>query len=109
MLLLPNFYQRPAPTLFCSLAATRRAAPSFQRAPIISLPGRLLWQAALEKVEAEIDELDAALLATGADAGKALELSEKRAAAAKFQEELYAEYERLDELVRRAAEAGLAL
>lgn len=63
-------------------------------------------EAALEKVEAEIEELDAALLAAGADAGRALELSEQRAKAARFQEELYEEYERLDELVRRAEAAG---
>jgi ATP-binding cassette subfamily F protein uup len=56
-------------------------------------------EASLEKVEAEIAALDEALVAACADAGKALELSGKRAAAAARQDELYAEYERLDALV----------
>lgn len=55
-----------------------------------------------------MEDLDRQLMEAGANAGKAMELSKARAAAVKNRDELYEEYERLDELVRRAAEAGLA-
>ncbi len=56
-------------------------------------------EAQLEKVEASIAVLDEQLVAACADAGKAMELADKRAKAVAQQEELYAEYERLDALV----------
>jgi Skp family chaperone for outer membrane proteins len=56
-------------------------------------------EATLEKVEAEIAALDQALVDACADAGKAAELASKRDAAVARQEQLYAEYERLDALV----------
>jgi ATP-binding cassette subfamily F protein uup len=56
-------------------------------------------EAQLEKVEAAIAALDEQLVAACADAGKAMELADKRAKAVTQQEELYAEYERLDALV----------
>jgi hypothetical protein len=58
----------------------------------------------LERVEADIAALDDALIAACADAGKAAELAAKRAAAVARQEQLYAEYERLDALVLAATE-----
>ena len=56
-------------------------------------------EAALERVEADIAALDDALVAACSDAGKAADLAAKRDAAVARQEELYAEYERLDALV----------
>jgi ATPase subunit of ABC transporter with duplicated ATPase domains len=60
-------------------------------------------EADLERLEAELSAFDEQLMEAGADAGRAAALAAKRGEAACQLEALYAEYERLDALVRAVA------
>jgi len=75
--------------------AKKRASNASKKLPRV--------EAEVERVEGEIAAIDELLVAAGADAGKAAALAAKRAEAARLLDELFAEYERLDEVIRAGA------
>ena len=60
-------------------------------------------QAQIEKAEAQLEELEAELLKVGADASRALALSEEQQQKQGEVDELYAQWEKLEELLATPA------